>query len=120
MPDSFKESFVDKVTTKINCFEVFVENPSNLCSSAECWSNYKHHKTIKNFIVVSPQGSIIFVSEGYGGRTSDKFITENCGFLDKISPGDVILTDRGFTITESIEFRGAKVNIPAFTKGVQS
>lgn len=40
-----------------------------------------------------PQGTISYLSIGYGGRTSDKFITENCGYLDKLQPGDVVLAD---------------------------
>ena len=45
---------------------------------------------------------------------SDKVITQECGFLDHIEPGDVILADRGFNISA---IRGAKLEIPSFTKG---
>jgi hypothetical protein len=68
-------------------------------------------------IGITPQGTICFVSEAWGGRTSDKFLTENCGFLDNLIPGDLVLADRGFTVHESVRFRQAKLNIPAFTKG---
>ena len=37
--------------------------------------------------------------------------------LEKLSPGDVILADRGFTIQESAEMYCAGVRIPPFTKG---
>ena len=52
-----------------------------------------------------------------GGRTSDKFLTENCGFLDKLLPGDMVMADRGFTINESVGLKQAKLFIQAFTKG---
>ena len=52
-----------------------------------------------------------------GGRTSDKFLTENCGFLDKLLPGDMVMADRGFTVSESVGLKQAKLIIPAFTKG---
>lgn len=52
-----------------------------------------------------------------GGRCSDKFITENSGFLNNILPGDVILTDRGFDIRESVGLMCAEVKMPAFMKG---
>lgn len=39
---------------------------------------------------------INFISKPYGGRSSDAYITNNSGFLDKLEPGDVILADKGF------------------------
>ena len=57
------------------------------------------------------------MSNAWGGRTSDKFLTENCGILDKLVPGDMVMADRGFTIHESVAFRRSELAIPAFTKG---
>ena len=59
----------------------------------------------------------MYLSEAWGGRTSDKHLTENSGFLDKITPGDIVMADRGFLIEDSLQCRGAQLNIPAFTKG---
>ncbi len=33
---------------------------------------------------------------------SDKHLTENCGLLTHLQPGDQVLADRGFTVEESI------------------
>ena len=63
-------------------------------------------------IGITPQGTICFVSEAWGGRTSDKFLTENCSFLDNLIPGDLVLADRGFTVHESVQLRQAKLDIP--------
>ena len=52
-----------------------------------------------------------------GGRTSDKHLTENCGFLNHLLPGDLILADRGFNIAETLGSCSASLKIPAFTKG---
>ena len=60
---------------------------------------------------------ISFVSSGWGGRVSDKFLTENSGLLDRLIPGDVVLADRGFTVTDSVAVVGARLHMPAFTKG---
>ena len=57
------------------------------------------------------------MSEAWGGRTSDKFLTENCGFLKTLTPGDLVLADRGFTVHEEAWFRQAELNISAFIKG---
>ena len=48
---------------------------------------------------------------------SDKHITEHCGILDKIIPGDIILADRGFDIADSVGVMQGCLHIPAFTKG---
>jgi len=78
----------------------------------------KHgHNTAKYTIGINPKGVISFILSGYGGRASDKMITENCGFLNKLLPGDIVLADRGFDIRESVGVMCAEVDIPAFTKG---
>ena len=117
MPVCFQCLFGKKVTVIIDCFEVFIEKPSNLLAGDQTFSNYKHHNTIKILIGITPQGSISFVSESWGGCTSGKFLTENCRFLDKLVPGDVVMADRGFTVAERVGMRQAPLVIPAFTKG---
>jgi len=68
---------------------------------------------------IAPQGIVSFVSECWGGRVSDKYLTEHCGILRKLLPGDVVLADRGFDIAESVAMVQAQLHIPAFTKGKQ-
>ena len=51
---------------------------------------------------------ISFISQAWGGRVSDKYLTEHCGILTKLLPGDIVLADSGCDITDSG---------PAFTKG---
>ena len=117
MPQCFQDSFGKKVTVIIDCFEVFINRPSGLYARAQTFSSYKNHNTVKVLIGIRPQGSISFVSKAWGGRTSDKFLTENCGILKNILPGDLVLADRGFTIQESLMFHQAQLAIPAFTRG---
>ncbi|CAH3118147.1 unnamed protein product [Pocillopora meandrina] len=117
MPQCFKYSFGNKTTVIIDCFEVFINRLSNLLARAQTWSSYKHHNTVKVLIGITPQGTISYVSQAWGGRTSDKYLTENCGILNKLLPGDLVLADRGFTIAESVMFQQAQLAIPAFTKG---
>ena len=57
------------------------------------------------------------MSEAWGGRTSDKYLTENYGFLEFLVPGDMVMADRGFTISDSVGLKEAKLSIHAFTKG---
>ena len=48
---------------------------------------------------------------------SDVKLTEECGLLRKLLPGDVVLADRGFTIQESAGMYCAEGNTPPFTRG---
>ena len=88
-----------------------------LLTRAQTFSSYKHHNTVKVLIGITPQGTISFVSKAWGGRTSDKFLTENCGIIGKLQPGDLVLADRGFSIQELLMFKHAQLAIPAFTRG---
>ena len=63
------------------------------------------------------QGTISFISDDSGGRTSDKIITEHAGFLEKIDAGDLILADCCFDVHDSIGIQQEKLKILAFTKG---
>jgi len=69
----------------IDRFEVFIEQPSSLLARAQTYSNYKKHNTVKFLIGITPQGSVAFISKGWGGRVSDVYLTdrENCGLLKK-------------------------------------
>ena len=58
---------------------------------AQTYSNYKNHNTVKILVGITPQGSISFASNAWGGRTSDKFLTDNCGILKKLLPGDLVM-----------------------------
>ena len=58
-----------------------------------------------------------FISSGYGGRASDKFITMNSGILDYLRPGDEVMADRGFLIRDLLFERRVKLVLPAFTRG---
>ena len=48
---------------------------------------------------------------------SDRYLTQKCGFLDLLQPGDLVLADRGFNIEEDLSFSCAKLAIPAYTRG---
>ena len=69
---------------------------------AETWSSHKNHNTAKHLIAVDPQGVISLILQRLGGRTSDKLITKQCGLLEKLNPGDIVLADRGFNIADSV------------------
>ena len=112
MPDCFKSRFGNRVRVIIDCFEIKTERPSLLKSQVEAYSQYKSSCTAKYLIGICPQGVVTFISRGYGGRASDKYIAENCGIIDKLLPGDLVLADRGFKIQELVGIQGATLKIP--------
>ncbi|XP_065891616.1 uncharacterized protein [Dysidea avara] len=117
MPMCYQASFGKKVAVIIDCFEIFIDRPSSLSAHASTWSNYKHHNTAKALLGITPQGTVSFVSECWGGRDSDKHLTEHCSILRKLLPGDIVLADRGFDIAELVAMMRAQLHIPAFTGG---
>ena len=117
MPMCFQYSLGKKVTVIIDYFEVYIEKSSNLLARGRTFSSNKSHNTIKLLIGITAQGSVSFVSEAWAGSTSDSFLSENCGFLDNLVPGDMVMADRGFTITKSIALQQAKLIKPALTNG---
>ena len=46
---------------------------------------------------MSPIRTISFLSQCWGGRVSDKILTQETNFFDILEYGDTILADRGFT-----------------------
>ena len=116
LPPDFKTHF-SRCVVIIDCFEVFCERPKPLKARAQTYSDYKHHNTVKFLIGISPQGVITFISKGWGGRVSDKHLTEHCSILDHLLPGDQVLDDRGFNIQDTAGLYCAEVVLPPFTKG---
>ena len=116
MPQIFRETY-PTARCIIDCSEVFIEQPLSFQARAQTYSNYKKHNTIKFLIAITPAGTISFISHFWGGRVSDKFITQQSGFLKLLEHGDTVLVDRGFNISEDVGLCGAKLEIPSFTRG---
>ena len=116
MPQVFKDLY-PRSRCIIDCSEVFIERPCAYDARAQSYSNYKRHNTIKFLIAVAPHGAITFLSKCWGGRATDKCITEQSGFLRLLDPEDVILADRGFDIADDLRIYGARLELPSFTRG---
>lgn len=119
IPPDMKEKF-PRLTSIIDCFEIFTETPGQLKAHAQCYSNYKKHTTVKFLIACSPLGAVTFLSNAYGGRISDVNVVRDSGFLSHAyhQPGDQILADRGFTMKDEFGgLLGVELITPAFIKG---
>ncbi|KAJ8946583.1 hypothetical protein NQ314_008838 [Rhamnusium bicolor] len=101
LPLAFRARY-NNVLCIIDCLEIEIEKPSDSVKQSLTWSEYKKCNTLKYLISCTPDGIVNFISTGYGGRTSDAVIIENCGFLDVIPPGVAIMADRGFKHIEHL------------------
>ena len=84
LPSVFQTNFA-RVKCIIDCLEIFIERPVAFTARATTYSSYKKHNTVKVFIGIAPTGAITFISSAWGGRVSDKVITQQCGFLSFIN-----------------------------------
>ncbi|KAM7289880.1 uncharacterized protein ISCGN_030008 [Ixodes scapularis] len=72
MPASFVENGYAKTTCIFDCTEVTLQRPTKLMARAQTYSAYKAANTVKFLTVIAPNGQIMFVSDVFGGRASDK------------------------------------------------
>jgi len=112
MPLCFCPTYGLKVAANIDCYESKIEKPSNLLAKAATWSQYKQSNTVKVLIAIAPQGVTTFVSDSWGGRVSDKHLTQESGFLQNLLPEDipVVLADHGFDVAEEVDLAQASLH----------
>ncbi|PFX20477.1 hypothetical protein AWC38_SpisGene15079 [Stylophora pistillata] len=119
MPQSFKDKY-PKTRVIIDGTEIKCQTPSSLVLHSETYSSYKSHAIFKGVIGIAPSGHITFISQLYAGSISDRELTVRSGLLNlPFSQGDVVMADKGFTISDLLEPIGVGLNIPPFL-GLQS
>ena len=118
MPKTMKEKFPNTKVI-IDCSEIFVECPSSFHHQKMLYSSYKSHVTLKILFGIKPGGGFSFISACFVGSISDREICIKSGFLSKElwEPGDAVMADRGFTISDLLEPLGMELIIPNFLKG---
>ncbi|XP_037627586.1 uncharacterized protein LOC119489349 [Sebastes umbrosus] len=115
LPKCFKAKYLD-CRCVVDCTEILIERTSNLIARAETWSRHKNQNIMKYLIGITPAGAVCFLSDGFGGRVSDKMMASESGFLGKLEHGDVVLADRRFLLREELASVGATLKIPRLTK----
>ncbi|XP_064476249.1 uncharacterized protein LOC135390473 [Ornithodoros turicata] len=119
MPDVFKQHY-PSCTFIIDCTEIKTEAPGQTDQQYYLYSNYKGTFTLKVLVAIVPNGQVAFLSKTYRGRHSDTFITRDCGFLEHIQPGDVVLSDKGFpSVKADVSENGAVLIMPPMESGGQ-
>lgn len=106
-----------KVRIVLDCTEIPVATPKCLKCRIATYSHYKGGHTIKYLVGLSPGGIITFLSKGYGGRTSDKIITEQSGIVEMLEPFvDTVMVDKGFLIDDICNDSFIEIVRPPFLK----
>ena len=96
----------------IYCSELFIETPSSLYNAAACWSNYKHHHTVRDLVEITPHGTVLYFLDWYGGTATDVFIVRDNDFLQKLQHWNQVTVDRGFNIQDMLAFYQCTFTIP--------
>ncbi len=113
MPLKFRQ-YSPEVRVIIHCTEVRCQSPSSVTLQSEDFSSYENTTTFKGLIGIAPCGVVTFVSSLYTGSISNRELTERCGVLDLLEPGDGCMADERFSVEKMLADRGAKLIIPPF------
>jgi hypothetical protein len=112
MSESFKILVnYPKCRVIIDCSEIRIQQPGSVDNRIFTYSHYKGTFTAKFLIGIAPCGFVSFISKYYGGRSSDGFITNNCGILTLLEKDDVCLADKGFP---GVKCKDAIIVMPPF------
>lgn len=95
MPTSFGDFSSCRIV--LDATEITQDVPGNdMRLQASTYSGYKNSHTVKSVTGVAPNGALVFITKLHPGSTSDVAIVEHCKVLEQLSPGDMILADKGF------------------------
>ncbi|CAN8017894.1 unnamed protein product, partial [Ixodes persulcatus] len=112
LPTVFCDPIFKDVIGVLDCTEIFIQKPSHMLARSQTYSRYKHRNTVK-LLRVAKWSYYLCVK----GGVSDNELTLKSGLLNNVNEGDVYHVDRGFRCEEMFAAKGAKLLIPAFTKG---
>lgn len=87
--------------------------PRDLNIQGISYSAYKSNHTMKALTCVAPNAALVYASPLYFGSASDVTLAKHCGILEKLSPGDMVIADKGFPLYNHIP-PGVSLNIPPF------
>ena len=102
MPRHFKELFP---TTRVilDATEVPIQKPKNANVQSSTFSTYKNKNTLKVMVGCTPKGAVSFISDAYGGCTSDREIIERSALNTSegmFARKDSIMADRGIMVQD--------------------
>ena len=83
------------------------------------FSHYKNHTTGKVSVWIFPHGALCKCSDSFPGSISDEQLTEQLGVIDYCPKGKVVMTDKGFAISDLCHEMGVHHNRPPLKNNCQ-
>lgn len=74
---------------------------------------------MKFLVSVTPGGVFNYVSQGFVGKASDKFIFNTSGMITMFDEGDSIMVDKGFAISNELSQHRLEMIRPPLLQGEQ-
>ena len=113
MPSDFKRKF-PRTRVIVDGTEFPIQKPSAPLAQQATFSTYKNRNTAKVLVGVTPGGMVSYVSDAYGGSTSDRQIVERSNLPRMCDPGDIVLADKGFNVQDLFAPYDVTINHPTF------
>lgn len=114
-PSEFSKSFPN-TRVIIDGTECPISKPHQPVAQQATFSSYKNRNTMKVLVGVTPGGLVSYVSDAYGGSTSDRQTIERSRIPQMCDPGDEIMADKGFNVEDLLQPYQVSLNIPTFFK----
>lgn len=90
------------VRAVLDCTEIPIQRSNCLHCRILTYSHYKGRETAKYLVSVTPGGCFNYVSPGYVGKASDKFIFNACNIITLFDENDAVMVDKGFSISNEL------------------
>ncbi len=116
-PSDFQAKFPETRAVFVG-FEFPVKKAKAPAAQQVTFSTYKNRNTAKMIVGVTPGGMCSYLSDAYGGATSDRQIIERSDLMTKVDPGDSLMADKGFDVQDIFAPFDVTVNIPTFFKKI--
>ena len=92
--------------------ETWIAQSENFELNNLTFSHYKNHTTGKVSVWIFPHGALCKCSDAFPGSISDEQITQQIGAIDYCPKGKVVMTDKGFAISDLCHEKGVHHNRP--------
>ena len=92
--------------------ETWIAQSENFELNNLTFSHYKNHTTGKVSVWIFPHGALCKCSDAFPGSISDEQLTAQIDALDYCPKGKVVMTDKGFAISDLCHEKGLHHNRP--------